>query len=48
LNRIEARLDDGRNVTITSGLPNGLAAGARIRIAERITPWGQVWYTTAN
>ena len=48
LNKIEARLDDGREVAITSGLPNGLGAGARIRVIERITPWGQLWYTVAK
>jgi len=48
LNKIEARLDDGREVAITSGLPNGLWAGARIRVIERITPWGQLWYTVAK
>jgi hypothetical protein len=48
LNKIEARLNDGREVAITSGLPNGLGAGARIRVIERITPWGQLWYTVAK
>lgn len=48
LNRIDVRFADGREVSITSGLPNGLTPGAHIRVIERITPWKQVWYTVAK
>ena len=48
LNRIEVRLADGRDVAITTGLPASATKGSTIRVSERVTPWGQVWYTLAN
>ena len=41
-----ARLEDGRLVRVerkASALP---ACGATLTIAERVTPWGSVWYST--
>jgi hypothetical protein len=44
--RLMARRDDGRLVTVerlSRELPD---CGATLTIAERVTPWGTVWYWT--
>ncbi len=50
LTRLDIRLDDGREVFVSSGntLLRGLDAGARVRVAERVTPWGQTWYALVD
>lgn len=46
LTRIDVRLDDGRAVSVSSGNTTlrNLDTGGRVRVAERVTPWGQTWY----
>lgn len=50
LTRVDIRLDDGREVFVSSGstLLRGLDQGQRVRVAERVTPWGQTWYALVD
>ncbi len=50
LTRVDVRLDDGRAVSVSSGsvLLRGLTEGMRVRVAERVTPWGQTWYALVD
>ena len=50
LTRVDIRLDDGRGVFVSSGttLLRGLDTGARVKVAERQTPWGQTWYALVD
>jgi hypothetical protein len=41
-----ARLDDGRLVRVERKPAELPACGATLTIAERVTPWGTVWYWT--
>lgn len=46
--RLMARLDDGRLVGVERKAADLPACGATLTIAERITPWGTVWYWTGQ
>ena len=46
LYKLMARLEDGRLVTVTRQPTELPECGATLRIAERVTPWGTVWYWT--
>lgn len=50
LTRADIRLDDGRDIFVTSGstLLRGLDKGTRVKVAERRTPWGQTWYAVVE
>ena len=41
-----ARLDDGRLIRVERKSAPMPACGATLEIAERVTPWGSVWYWT--
>ena len=41
-----ARLEDGRLVRVERHARELPACGATLTIAERVTPWGSVWYST--
>ena len=43
-----ARLEDGRLVRVERHSAPLPACGATLEIAERVTPWGQVWYALAK
>lgn len=44
--RLMARLDDGRLVRVERHSGELPPCGATLEIAERVTPWGSVWYWT--
>jgi hypothetical protein len=44
--KLMARLEDGRLLTVTRHPDELPACGATLTIAERVTPWGTVWYWT--
>lgn len=43
-----ARLDDGRLVRVEREAKALPPCGATLTIAERVTPWGSVWYSTGQ
>ena len=43
-----ARLDDGRLIRVERKADELPPCGATLTIAERVTPWGAVWYWTAQ
>lgn len=44
--RVMARLDDGRLIRVERKADEFPPCGATLTIAERVTPWGSVWYWT--
>jgi hypothetical protein len=44
--RLMARLDDGQLIRVERKAADFPSCGATLTIAERITPWGSVWYWT--
>jgi hypothetical protein len=42
--RIDVALGDGRRVALSGGSVAGPVPGTAVRVSERVTPWGQVWY----
>ncbi len=43
-----ARLDDGRLIRVERKATDLPPCGATLTIAERVTPWGSVWYWTGQ
>ena len=43
---LQARLDDGRLITVERTAAELPSCGATLTILERVTPWGAVWYWT--
>ncbi|MEQ1671065.1 MAG: hypothetical protein ABL893_09425 [Hyphomicrobium sp.] len=45
---ITALLSDGRLVRILLNDTNEIRPGTKIRVSERVAPWGETWYRVAE